>query len=160
ALADKTQWDLATGAVSVDGISPATKYGGTTRAQNHINQAVRRISTGRWTLRRWHRAPHGYFPFPRSVPQLLRLQSYELLSMLSSPAGHISAGDEQAWLSEISNDAPANSATDVVATLLASTNDEVSADPVRIYLREISKEPLLTGAEEVSLARMIKLGAE
>src|SRR5207249_1862426 len=55
-------------------------------------------------------------------------------------------------------EAPAVAAAEVVKELLASDHEEVSADPVRMYLREIGQEPLLTGEDEVMLAKAIRRG--
>ncbi|MEM7274641.1 MAG: RNA polymerase sigma factor [Actinomycetota bacterium] len=41
----------------------------------------------------------------------------------------------------------------------AMARASTSADPVRMYLKEIGKVPLLTAAEEVSLAKRIEIGA-
>ncbi|TMC60087.1 MAG: sigma-70 family RNA polymerase sigma factor, partial [Chloroflexi bacterium] len=55
-------------------------------------------------------------------------------------------------------ESPEVEAVEVVKELLASDHEEVSADPVRMYLREIGQEPLLTGEDEVMLAKAIRRG--
>jgi len=42
----------------------------------------------------------------------------------------------------------------------ADRNSSGSADPVRVYLKEIGRVPLLTGMEEVTLARRIEAGGQ
>jgi RNA polymerase primary sigma factor len=46
--------------------------------------------------------------------------------------------------------------TEDPAVLLAASEPAVSTDSIRLYLREIGKVPLLTAAEEVSLARRVE----
>ena len=55
-------------------------------------------------------------------------------------------------------ESPETEAVEVVNELLASDHEEVSADPVRMYLREIGQEPLLTAEDEVMLAKRIRRG--
>ncbi len=53
---------------------------------------------------------------------------------------------------------PRTDAAAVAATAMARASG--SSDPVRMYLKEIGRVPLLTAAEEVSIARRVDAGAE
>ncbi len=61
-------------------------------------------------------------------------------------------------IQQLAAEEPETEAVEVVNELLASDHEEVSADPVRMYLREIGQEPLLTGEDEVMLAKAIRKG--
>ncbi len=52
----------------------------------------------------------------------------------------------------------ATSLDDKEIELLSSLDKDITTDPVRMYLREIGKIPLLTGKEEVDLAQRIEKG--
>ncbi len=61
-------------------------------------------------------------------------------------------------IKKLEEEVPEADAVEVVNELLASEHEEISADPVRMYLREIGAEPLLTGEDEVMLAKAMRKG--
>jgi RNA polymerase primary sigma factor len=61
-------------------------------------------------------------------------------------------------IKKLEAEVPETDAIEVVNELLASEHEEISADPVRMYLREIGAEPLLTGEDEVMLAKAMRKG--
>jgi RNA polymerase primary sigma factor len=61
-------------------------------------------------------------------------------------------------MQQLEQEAATEADTNVVEELLSSGREEVSADPVRMYLREIGAAALLTAEEEVELAKGIEAG--
>jgi RNA polymerase primary sigma factor len=61
-------------------------------------------------------------------------------------------------IQQLEQEVAADADTNVVEELLSSGREEVSADPVRMYLHEIGAAALLTAEEEVELAKAIEAG--
>jgi len=61
-------------------------------------------------------------------------------------------------IKKLEAETPEGDAVEAVNELLASEHEEISADPVRMYLREIGAEPLLTAEDEVTLAKAMRKG--
>jgi RNA polymerase primary sigma factor len=77
----------------------------------------------------------------------------DLTAMLADPLGGIDlAGDEA--------DETSRRRLKLVRPGRVSDRGSGSSDPVRVYLKEIGRVPLLSGAEEVSLARRIEAGTQ
>ena len=81
-----------------------------------------------------------------------------LYSLLQEEGVELGLGDDKsAELEAVAADAP--SAEDMAQALRELENSTLD-DPVRMYLREIGKVPLLTGAQEVAIAKRMAAGLQ
>ena len=76
-----------------------------------------------------------------------------LAAVLADPLGGIDLAGEDA-------DSPPRRRLKLVNPSRAAADRNSSADPVRVYLKEIGRVALLTGPEEVTLARRIEAGTQ
>ncbi len=92
-----------------------------------------------------------------STPESVEAELHE-----AQDAAHHAAGDFEEDGPELGGVRPARSAAARRRALRAASSPKIeragSSDPVRMYLKEIGRVPLLTGAEEVEYSRRIESG--